>query len=215
MPGEYIRGPKARYLFFGLGAVTVFLDYLSTPLVALGLPVVALMFSHEETLEQMSAPEAVKTVLALIGAWLGGWLLLGMTNWIIYTLASPDLSQATEGIRIRFMNWVGGSRFDELGYSRISGLRMALELAAPHTGAFKFLIALGAAALIPAAAPVRRFRGIRISCALVSLLPLVWFLVLSTSVAQHVNTAYRSIVAAIFALLCSWYYLFRAAREKR
>ena len=70
-------------LFFVIGAVTTYFDLLTTPMVALAVPLTVYML-HKK-------PEATwRTVIMLSLAWLAGYALLWATKWTLATLITGN-----------------------------------------------------------------------------------------------------------------------------
>ena len=200
MEADELLGERACILFFVLGAVTVFLDYLSTPLVSLGLPLAAAAVCARDELEDLGAAGALRWFGHIVASWLAGYLMLGLANWLIYICVSPDGAEAVEAIRIRLDNWVGPARFYE-GFNRFSGVVTSYGVFSHGLGG-RVAVILHALALAACALPRGRYRPVRAVLAAASLIPIPWQIVLATSVAWHAWTVYRVFCLSVFCLAC-------------
>ena len=189
-------------IFFGLGAVTVFLDFMSTPVVSMGLPLIALIIIKRDELGRSGAAKAAGFAMKMVLSWLLGWGILGLANWVIYTVALGDAGGAVQVLSRRVALWSWSS--DPSRYGRLLGIMRVILI---YSGRFRYPILAGLLLLI--ALPVfvkknEKSRGARAAIAVVALMPFVWWLAVNTSVARHYWAVYRTIAVVFFGILCEW-----------
>lgn len=81
-----VRSTSAGFLsFFIIGAVTVYFDFLTTPLLTLGIPAAIVLFKH---------PQSMKRSILWSIAWFAGYAILWSSKWILASLVlGPDVWQ--------------------------------------------------------------------------------------------------------------------------
>ena len=81
--------------FFAIGAVTSFLDFLTTPVMTLGVPLTVMVLKDEKLC-------AWKPVLALCVAWFAGYSMMWVSKWAMaYLLAGYNpLDQVSDSIQL-------------------------------------------------------------------------------------------------------------------
>lgn len=82
--------------FFVIGAICVYFDFLTTPMLTFCFPLIALLISSA------SSKNPLKVVVAGIG-WLAGYSLLWLSKWVLATIVTGQnvLNDARESILIR------------------------------------------------------------------------------------------------------------------
>ena len=78
----FVQGPRALLAFFIIGAVTVFVDFLTTPIVSLGIPLLYYLLCMEDTKDSKKN----KQVVLLSLAWGIGYASLWMSKWALCAL---------------------------------------------------------------------------------------------------------------------------------
>jgi len=96
IPSICNRWPAAVTCFFVIGAVTTYIDLLSTPMVTLGLPLAVYMLCAKP-----HRPE--RTLLLLALSWLTGYAILWMSKWLLaYLLLGYNmLSELVSVVQLR------------------------------------------------------------------------------------------------------------------
>jgi len=189
---------RVCFLFLGLGIFTAFVDFLTYPVAAFGIPaVVWLCMCPAET-----GKEGAKGLLDLLfswglgygGMWAGKWVIMALTGY------AEETKWALESIFIR-------SNSSELGRFSAVGRNLQVLMRKP----FK-LLALGAAAV----AAVVFIRGMLskesrfvpaspmlwISLLGLAVLPFAWYAAMVNSNHVHYFFMHRSLSITVFAGLC-------------
>lgn len=105
--------PAAMSTFFILGGITAFLDFLTTPLITLGLPLITLILSRKPA-------RACRWIIGLSAMWISGYGMIWASKWILaYFITGHNIiADAFEAARLRAGNSVEGVNFS---LSRIAG----------------------------------------------------------------------------------------------
>ena len=195
--------PVGRCCFMlAVGMVTNYVDFLTFPLVTLGLPLVVFAASDDS---RGGGGALLRTVLALCACWAAGYASMWVAKWVLASavlgadLVSSALSQA--GMRSGYeLNPEAGT-----GLSSFTPPMLAAAIARRWASpvAWAPLAACAGAYALPCVA--RRSRsgaaGRVWALALVAVLPVAWYLALPNHSFQHAWFAYRTLAVSAFALL--------------
>lgn len=193
---------RTALLFFTVGAVCSFADFLTTPVITLGMPLATLCLLRKDTTLRQAAGYSC--------SWAGGYASVWASKWILawavtgYDVVDNALSSAATRIGSTI---VFGGR--EMPMSEFFALLAdkAESAAGPY--------ALPAAAAIAATAAAwgiymsRRAIRRQPCLALVALMPLVWFAVMKNHSLQHIFFTWRD------WLLTLWCCLLMACHSER
>ena len=188
-------------LFFISGATTVFLDYLSTPLVSFGIPCILLFMLNKENIDSLTTRKALNVYFRLLIYYLSGYLLLGLSNWLVYIMFSANSMEAINAIVIRVNNWTGNARFNELDINRLSGIEKTLSVGVYYKNIYIFIELLFILYFIF----IKR-NNMTMIMLLINAIPYIWWIIMSTSVFIHACAVYRTIVISYLAKLSIIYY---------
>lgn len=184
--------------FFVIGAITVFLDFLDTPVVALGLPLAAYIAVSEERLRQQSLATIAKRLLGWCVAWAVGYALLWVSKWGIglAMLGSDGMSSLTASISQR----ASSNAPDGEMVGRLDVLRTNVSTMFPGwmVGAAKVL----GVAWVALTCFFHRDSWQKVGLALfaVVLIPIVWYCALPNHSVEHVFFTYRTLCVAVCGL---------------
>ena len=184
--------------FFVIGAITVYLDFLNTPIVTLGLPIATYAMLRMRTLAVRPLGESLVRLGVLALAWGMGYGLAWATKWVIgFAVCGPSVFEGIVGLA---GNWTAGAPEGVQAVSRMDVIRENVGLMFPSwlKVASAGLAVLWAGLMIPFR---RRGAGsfvIALLC--VAALPFAWYLVLSTHSHVHSFFAYRNLIVAVYAL---------------
>lgn len=185
--------------FMEMGILTMYFDFYTAPLLTFGLPMVYLCLLDARERETLSA----KRVLADLGLWLGGYVLMWLAKLTLTTVFTSE--NAFESGFSTLLMWAGGK-----GTGAAPSLMRALQ-AVRHAvtvdtpGAFVWAGALLCALLMLGLCAGKgrlRRRPLREQGALLllALLPLLWFAATARPTEAHAWFQYRSIALSYWAL---------------
>lgn len=205
---DKIKQDKMYILFLILGMCTSYFDFLTYPLLSLGVPLVIALayFDFGETIGKKVFYPIVYSI-----AWGVGYLGMWAGKWILGSILLPEagsLSEALNSIAYRGSNCAGGeivTLFDVL----LKNLYVYLK--------WPTLILIGAVAVYFILKIIKRKhidRNEIIICLpylYICLYPLGWYMIAKNHSFEHAFMAYRELAIAAFAGLCL---LARMARGK-
>jgi hypothetical protein len=200
--------------FFAIGALTVYLDFLNTPIVTLGLPLATYAMLRKRTLAMRPAKESLVRLGILVFAWGAGYGLVWATKWIIGFVVCG--SSVFEGVVGLAGSWTYGTPEGVESVSRMDVIRENLGQMLP-----RWLVLVCAGLAVVWAGLMLRFRRrgsgtlvLALLCA--AALPFVWYLVLATHSHVHSFFAYRNLCVSVYALgLIACYAMdWRALRDR-
>lgn len=184
--------------FFAIGAVTSFLDFLTTPVMTLGVPL-TVMVLKDEKLSKM------RFVLVLCVAWFAGYSLMWASKWgMAYLLAGYNpLDEVTEFTRIHTIGkgaepiWASWLKMSDLLLSRWS----LFAPAGLMRWAIVAVLAIPAIVASRGRAAVNRYAVLL----LIVLLPLLWYLAVAHHSFTHFYITMRALLVCWFPSLCFLY----------
>lgn len=185
--------------YFIVGGVTVFFDFLDTPIVTLGLPLGMQVFLTRDGIGRNQAVRSVFFVLAVSLSWAAGYGGLMLTKWVLSSLVT-GFDFARDGFSS--VVYRSGGTSGALKIARTAGLRKNVGLLV-HRWQVKMLTPPLVVALIWLATNGRwrRIGSARwwylIPLALVGILPFGWYLVADNHSFVHAFITYRDLVVTL------------------
>lgn len=177
------RKPENLYLaFFTIGAFTSFLDLLTAPLLTLGIPLAAYLYSIK-----LNRKKRI-TLLAII-SWGAGYALLWASKWALASWLSPFNVISDAGASIAFRTAGALPDYITTGFIIKSAISIIALLA----------IILSILLIIRKRNP-KEFRSSE-WLLIIAALPLVWYAVLYNHTIIHYWFAWRSAGVSIFCLI--------------
>ena len=198
-----------RKIFFIAAAVTVYTDFFSTPLVTLGLPLITLIVKEKHTIDKYDYRKLFSSFIRIVLAWIAGYVVFGMSNWLIYIMVSDNQLSELEGIVSRFLMWIGLRDYAGMQYDKLIGIRKIFLVFAQSrllAYIYLFIYILFFTALFLLSYKKKRHILLLLG---ISALPYFWWLIASTSVYAHAWHVYRTVIIIIYAMLCSVVSLFK------
>ena len=209
--GNYrINEYRTKKILFILGACTVFFDYMSTPLVALCIPMTVLLYRSRDTIEKMRIKASIIETMKVCASWILGWLCLGTMNWIIYIIASPSAAEALSTIILRLHNWTGSGNTQIMNTSTMSGLGSVLQTTFPFVSNKVSLLILCFFVVAPIIICLLKNKKkivLTVSMMILPILNVLWWIVLSESVTVHAWCVYRAFAGVLYPLFVTWIYV--------
>jgi hypothetical protein len=204
---------KAGLLFFIIGAITIYVDLISTPLITFGLPVIILLLLRERSAIKNSFQSDFSILVCTGISWAAGYILLWVSKW---GLASIILRENVFANAIQeAIKWGGVTQ------PAYINIRIPLQIYAitlnihtlfidswPFNWLFIYVLTVFVPFLVLFIFWHRKLRDLSLSIFLltIAVIPYFWFIALAkTSVIQFWFT-YRVQVISIMAILCSMYY---------
>lgn len=177
------------YHFFLAGCLTSYFDFLTYPVVTLGVPVVFLISQYEENWK-----DGLKELLGACILWGTGYAAMWAGKWALASLVTGEnvLAEAVQSVSIRI-----GTDVPELGISEAGRLgAITLNISASKFSFVLIVIAFAVCFVLGAA----RFRSRYIPAALAGLLPFAWYLVVLNHSVIHSWMTFRSLAVFVYAL---------------
>lgn len=182
------------YHFFVAGCLTSYFDFLTYPIVTLGVPLVFLLSQYEK-----SWKEGLKNLFACCLLWGTGYLAMWAGKW---TLGSIITGESVFGEAVSSIAYRTGSGAAELGvpeFGRLGAIGRNLE-----ANKFSLLLILTAFAVCLAVSLWKQrftLHGKFLPIALAGLLPFAWYLVVSNHSVVHSWMTFRSLAVFVYALM--------------
>ena len=180
--------------FFVTGCLTSYFDFLTYPVVTLGVPLVFLLSQYEE-----SWKEGIRDMLGCCLLWGTGYVSMWAGKWAIGSLITGEnvLGEAMGPIPYRM-----GSGAAELGITEFGRLGAIGRNFA--TNRFAMILILVAFAMCVAISMWKKtfYIGVRfIPVALSALLPFGWYLVVANHSVVHSWMTFRTLAVFVYALM--------------
>ena len=179
--------------FFVVGAVTSYVDFLNTPIVALGLPLATYLAIRHESVAKATLSEAAMLVAGTCIAWGLGYGLLWASKWVLsaIVLGTNAFGDAlgTAGYRVGANGL--GARIDAIS-ANVNTMFDTWQ---------RYLVAALAAVLLLVGI-VRHRRPclpLAISLLVVTLLPILWYVALANHSTIHAFFVYRALSVSVYA----------------
>lgn len=203
---------KLCAIFLCSGALTAYVDFLDTPIVSLGIPLLVWLCTQWHK----GLADVRKTVLTAVGlgfAWSAGYALFWAAKWVLATLLTEqNIIRSAIGEVTQFSGSDGES------ISRVDALKRNLELAFPAWSCAVMVLGCVVIAIIAA---VRRKRlkpcdcWFALACAIVALIPVVWTAFTAGHSYIHYWFTYRNLSLVPMAMLAAWCAVINAAFSTR
>lgn len=200
--GGDARLPFWATFYFVIGAVTVYLDFLDTPIITLGVPLVVQLYLERDFVSRRDLPRALGAVLLVSACWGLGYGGLMVTKWVLSTLVTGH-DFIADGL---------GTALYRSGETSTAGditRAMAISKNVSFLGARRMVAAFVVLVVVAGAWLVRHaFHGAvpRASwwflplLLLVALYPYLWYLAAANHSYIHTFITYRDQVVTLVAL---------------
>ena len=182
-----------EYVFLVAGALTSYLDLLTAPMFALGIPLVVYILLTAQSKKQVD----LLYTFGLCVAWGVGYGGMWAAKWVLVTLLTE-----VNGIREAFMEilYRTNNHLDNVGeVSIFAGVKAAMELVFNPINML-VLLGCGACCLVPFRAGVDRTAGTKvIALVLTAVIPFAWMVFACNHTISHAFFAYRCLGVTVFA----------------
>ncbi len=194
--------------FLIVGAVTVYLDFLCTPIVTLGMPLALLVFCSSKELSEIKGLAVVRTLLSCCALWALGYAGLWIAKWAISAAYLPELNVIGNALG------QAARRSGSIVMEGTSGAVLNVTLFDPIARNFSLmfpkwiLVAFGVPAVsfvlglvVRGKGCVRRGLAAPLSCLLmISSFPYLWYIALSNHSYVHYWFTFRAQIVTVVAL---------------
>ena len=194
--------------FLVVGAVTVYLDFLCTPIVTLGMPLALLAFCSSKELSELRGLTVVRTLLSCCALWVLGYAGLWIAKWAISAAFLPELDvignalgQAAQRSGSIVMEGTNGA---VLNITPFDSMACNFSLMFPKWILVVFGVLAASFALglvMRGKACVRRGLAAPLLCLLfISSFPYLWYIALSNHSYVHYWFTFRAQIVTVVAL---------------
>ena len=195
---------KSAVTFFIIGAITSFMDFLTTPILTLGLPLAAAMMADNK-----GKNASTRNITANSMAWFGGYASLWASKWIVASIVTGEnmVAGALANAQYRMGGTiVFGGKLMSFGqfFSKITESQQYKTL-------FVLLVIVAALAIVAAAFLLYRKRAYLKPYGwllVIAAMPALWFIVLKNHSIQHIFYTWRDWILTIWCVIifiCSTY----------
>ena len=208
--GKAIHFEKLYKYFFIVGSLVNFVDFLSIPLVSLGLPLLIILMKYNEVQRQtnarINAKKCVKFVLAASAIWLAGYALTWVAKWVIFMIYTNqfDLSHIISQIGFRMSHTI---KHGDIGENVKLIFLIPVVIAA-----FSFVISTLRYKKVK---PLREIVNDNLAIIIVGLYPIIWVAILLNHSAFHYFFTYRISLITAFASTLISIYMFEPRKKKK
>ena len=188
-------------VFFVMGAITSYFDFLTVPQITLGIPLTFFLLKNK-------VDNTCKYVVLLSLSWLGGYALLWSSKWVIaYLLIGNEImNTVTSSISLRLSDSIVfhgvETSIKDLVFLLLSKIRWWMTLILLSIMVFIFLIYYR---LQKGKTIIYRYSWLL----LIALIVPIWFMVLRNHSIQHIFFTWRTLLVPLFSMLLFIYYTTR------
>lgn len=192
--GDDVSGP----FFFVVGAITVFLDFLDTPVVSLGLPLATYVILRKDSVMRDPFAQTLGRLAILAISWVAGYALLWATKWVIGVVVLGGV--AAQDLRFVFGLRTSSQTTGGEAVGRMEVLRR--NVAEMFSG---WMVAcakvLGVAwVVITCFFHKRAWYKLCIVLVAIAAIPVLWYFALPNHAADHTFFTYRNLCISVYAL---------------
>ncbi len=209
--GKAIHFEKLYKYFFIIGSIVNFVDFLSIPLISLGIPLLLVLMKYNETQRQnnglINRKKCVKFVIGAALIWLTGYALTWVAKWVIFMIYTNnfDLSNIISQIGFRMSHTI---KFGNIGENVNYIFTLSIVITA-----FSIAISLLRNKKIKT---MKEIINDNLAIILVGLFPIIWVTVLLNHSAFHYFFTYRvSMVTALAGEMVAMYMVKPIKKEKK
>lgn len=182
-------------LFFVIGAMTTFMDLLTTPMVAIAVPLTVYMLYRR--------PEHTwRCVIILAIAWLAGYALLWATKWALAAIFTGHAA---------FQDAMGAVTQRTVGHGEQDYMRWCLKMTLMVLAATAVLVSVITALLRRSREALLRHSWML----LVALSSFVWAFVLLEHTWHHLHFTWRTFVVLAIGVLLYWRHTYQITDEPK
>ena len=207
-----LRGKNYLYFFLLIGIVTTYFDFLTYPIVSLGIPLCICVMMNKKFFFNVSLKESFTKLSSYIFSWGFGYFGMWVGKWaVIYvTTLVYDIEDGTNIFKAgidRALYRFSTTLPPEEGGTNISILEVfERNFGALMNDPFPAFLGLGVIALLSLLIVHRKnfspTREIFLTFGLIALMPLLWYAVVKNHSWIHSYMTYRDLTILLFSLSC-------------
>ncbi len=194
---------EQRYLFFCLaGIITAFFDFLSAPLLSLGIPLIIILVRQAGQKELFTYSNALRSVTESSFFWGFSYCFMWISKWAIGSCLTPInlFSDAIKSVKLRTSLASGTRLFTRLEAINLNCMVLLKE---PVIYMWVFILVIGVIYVFVR----RRYTNTNnyplvLSFLIISLFPFLWYCVLINHSCIHFWFTFRNLSITVFALSC-------------
>lgn len=205
---------KCLSLFFIIGGITSYMDFLTTPILTLGMPLVVMMAIRKRMKRDGKGfLSDFNTILSNSVAWGAGYSLLWISKWIIGSLLTGynifDSAMTNAKLRIGDTIVFGGK---EMALSDF--MRMVFDRACAVVSVYGIILFILAVVAVIAIYIYCHRRQTRLYgwFLVIAIMPIVWFAVMKNHSLQHIFFTWRDFLLTVW---CAALYICLTLRKPR
>lgn len=184
--------------FFIVGAVTVYMDFLTTPLLTLGMPLVVICAISA----RRNAANQLQKIMRYSISWLAGYALLWISKWAIGSMLTGQniFLSAMNNAKLRVGNTIvfGGKEMPMSDF-----LDAVFGKLCSAVGVWSIAAAVAIAAILTILYIYNHRRETRLCgwLLVIAAMPAVWFAVMKNHSLQHIFFTWRDFVLTLWCLM--------------
>ena len=190
---------KWFYHFFIVGCLVAYFDFLTFPLLSLGMPLCFLIAENRKTLKE--------NMISFVGscmAWGFGYAAMWGSKWVLGSLITKEniIADAVGNVLLR----VGATESE----SKVSALEVILKNIGANKLCLLITVVIAVGIFVCGILKKRRIdlKNVNIVMILCAILPLMWYLVVSNHSYIHYWFTHRILAISIYAMLLVVMFLF-------
>ena len=203
-----LNNTKAIVLFFVIGALTSYLDFLTTPQITLGFPLLLCLLDKR-------IKQKYRYILSVALSWVAGYALLWASKWLMaYLLVGVNVfDSAVESMKLRVSDSVvmkGNSITIPYLFRLMEGKLFGVISPVVVLLAILALLAAVSLFIYRYRVSARRFAYMLVVASIVP----VWYCVMKNHTVQHIFFTWRAIVVTVYSLLLYIYFILKTEHHE-
>ncbi len=197
---------KNLYLFiFIIACITNYVDYLTVPLITLAIPLILYITYKQKENSDLQYKYFIEIIIKSSLIWLLGYALTWFSKWLIYDILYNEGIIKSAILQViyrtetsvsfkttKISEVIGSFTLSNIIYSAIIG----------NFGIFIFLLNINKYKI--KLQNKKDYLNITLPILLISLMPIVWYLVLSNHTIIHTRFTYRHMLIFMICILIAW-----------
>lgn len=187
---------KTTIIFFLIGAITSYMDFLTTPLLTLGFPLIVI------TSIAVNQNNKIKNITIKSISWFSGYTLLWASKWIIAWILTGEnvINSAINSVQLRLGNTIvfGGNKMPMDEFFNIIIKKISLTI-----NPLLILFIIFVLIIIVAIYFYKNSQRIKSEgwLIIIALMPLLWFIVLKNHSLQHIFFTWRNWILTLWCMM--------------
>lgn len=201
-------------MFLIIGMITQYLDFLTAPLLTLGMPLCLILLINIKEMKKASSLRNWAVLIHSCITWAAGWALSWVAKWVIGTLILTDRNIIEEALNQASFR-VNGN--DSVSVSRIAAIGKNIYAMLPFSNvigkgektamiliALVYALALAAIIFLWVRYRTKAMWKTYLPVFATALLPIAWYIVMAEHSQVHYFYTYRILMISWFALLAGF-----------